>query len=125
MTKLNKENGFFHRRTNAVDVETAKIPSDYNRRAAGSCVAVSPDKAEPVPMQKVSSRKEVLDIFEQCVSGQNAEGLVVRSEQPVVFKVKPKHSIDAVVAGYTEGIGENSGQVRDIMFAVKKSVFLI
>ncbi len=71
-------------------------------------------------MQKVSSRKEVLDIFEQWVSGQNAEGLVVRSEQPVVFKVKPKHSIDAVVAGYTEGIGENSGQVRDIMFAVMR-----
>ncbi len=46
MTKLNKGNGFFHRRTNAVDVETAKIPSDYNRRTAGSCVAVSPDKAE-------------------------------------------------------------------------------
>lgn len=37
-------------------------------------------------------------------------GGVVRSDLPFVYKIKPRHSIDAVVVGFSEGAGAERGR---------------
>jgi hypothetical protein len=68
----------------------------------------------PVELRKASSVEEVKDIYAEWVTEQGAEGLVVHNETKVVFKVKPRHTIDAVAIGYTM----TDDHVRDILFAV-------
>ena len=77
----------------------------------------------PVEMEKASSPKEVQEIYDRWVIGEKAEGLVVHSEQPVIWKIKPQHTIDAVAVGYTT----TAGELRDILFAVidEKGLFRI
>lgn len=75
-------------------------------------------KVKPVPFRKVSSKNDVKDIFDDWVVGQKAEGLVVRSNLPLIYKVKPKHNIDVVVVGYTESSGDSKGQIRTLLLAL-------
>lgn len=70
-----------------------------------------------VRYQKVKSRNEITDIYSNWVEDENSEGLVVRSNIPVVYKVKPKHSIDAVIIGYTEGVDDMKGHIRTLLVA--------
>ncbi len=73
---------------------------------------------KPVLMKKVDSRKSIAALFKELVSEGDAEGIVVRCDMPMIYKVKPKHTVDAVVIGYTKGDGENANKVRDLLFAV-------
>jgi hypothetical protein len=76
------------------------------------------DICRPVLCKKAASSKEVQDIYEQWAAVDGAEGLVVRTASPIVYKVKPKYSIDAAVVGFSEGTGENAGQIRSLLFAL-------
>ena len=69
----------------------------------------------PVEMRHATSLEEVSDIYHQWVEEENAEGLVVHCESNIIYKVKPRHSIDAAIVGYTTG----GAGVRDLMFAVR------
>lgn len=71
-----------------------------------------------VDWKVAKSNAEVKDIFQKWVSEEDSEGLVVRSEMPFVWKIKPRHNIDAVVVGFTEGTGEARGQVRTMLLAL-------
>ena len=68
----------------------------------------------PVQMEKGTSNSDIARIYKKWVIKEKAEGLVVHTEQPVIWKIKPLHSIDAAVIGYTSC--ENG--VRDLLFAV-------
>lgn len=70
----------------------------------------------PVDMRKVDSTDEVKAIYEEWVEGEGAEGLVVHTDSNIVWKVKPRHTIDAAVIGYTMG----DRGVRDLMMAVRR-----
>lgn len=61
---------------------------------------------------------EVKELFAKWVEQDGAEGLVVRSEMPFVWKIKPRHTIDTVVIGFTEGTGEAKGKVRSMLLAM-------
>ena len=50
----------------------------------------------------------------------NAEGLIVRSEGAGSFKVKPRHNLDAVVIGFTEGVDDRHGMIHDLLLAVMR-----
>lgn len=76
------------------------------------------DKVHPVDMLVASSAEEVKNIFTEWVEGEGSEGLVVRSEMPFVYKIKPRHSIDAAVIGFTEGTGDLKGRVRTLLLAL-------
>ena len=52
---------------------------------------------------------EIEQQFEEWVDQQGAEGLVVRSDEAGMFKVKPRHTLDAVVVGFTESTDERQG----------------
>lgn len=71
-----------------------------------------------VDMQVAKSPAGVVDIYERWVTQEKSEGVVVRSDLPFVFKIKPRHSIDAVVVGFSEGAGAEKGQVRSLLLAL-------
>jgi len=71
-----------------------------------------------VDWKVAKSNAAVKDIFSQWVEKEGSEGIVVRSEMPFVWKVKPRHNVDAVVIGFTEGTGEARGQVRSMLLAL-------
>jgi hypothetical protein len=51
---------------------------------------------------------------------QGAEGAVVRSETLGMFKVKPRHTLDAVVIGFTEGTDDRRGMIHDLLLALMR-----
>jgi hypothetical protein len=77
------------------------------------------NRVRAVPMKPAGSRHDVLKIAVDWIAD-GAEGVVVHCELPRIFKIKPKHSIDAAVVGYTEGDGDQRGKVREILVAVRR-----
>lgn len=71
-----------------------------------------------VEMEIAYSNEEVKELYRKWIDEGTAEGLVVRSDLPFVFKIKPRHSIDGVVIGFTEGTGEQQGRVRTFLMAM-------
>jgi hypothetical protein len=74
------------------------------------------DLIHPVEMRLASSIEEVQEIYDEWVVGEGAEGLVIHSDSHIICKVKPRHTIDAAIVGYTTG---DKG-VRDLMMAVRR-----
>ena len=74
------------------------------------------DLIHPVEMRSVSSIEEVQEIYDEWVECQGAEGLVIHSDSHIICKVKPRHTIDAVIVGYTTGYRG----VRDLMMAARR-----
>ncbi|MDR3353335.1 MAG: hypothetical protein LBO00_10135 [Zoogloeaceae bacterium] len=72
----------------------------------------------PVRCQRAQSKAAVKELFAAWVEGEGAEGLVVRSELPLVYKIKPLYSLDVVVVGFSEGVAENKGQIRSLLLAL-------
>lgn len=66
-------------------------------------------------MKKVSGKQEISDIFKTLCLDANAEGLVVRSASSIVYKIKPKHSLDCVIVGYTSADNEH---IRNLLIAL-------
>ena len=64
------------------------------------------------------SNGQVKELFTQWVEKEGSEGIVVRSDMPFVWKIKPRHNVDAVVIGFTEGTGNSRGQVRTMLLAL-------
>lgn len=60
-----------------------------------------------------TSRKDVAEFYNQAI--QDYEGIVVRCPGGLVYKVKPVITLDLVVLGYAEGVGERQGVVRDLL----------
>lgn len=80
------------------------------------CTIFQNEQVKPVQMRNASSNDEVQQIYEEWVESEGAEGLVVHSEAPIVWKVKTRHTIDAAVIGYTTA----DRGIRDLMFAVRR-----
>jgi hypothetical protein len=49
---------------------------------------------------------------------QGAEGAVVRSDAVGRFKLKPRHTIEAAVIGFTEGQDDRRGMIHDLLVAL-------
>jgi hypothetical protein len=88
----------------------------YKEKHAKLAELFKSDYVRPVEQRLVSSAAEVEQIFNEWVTEGGAEGLVVRSEMPLVWKIKPRHTLDAAVVGYTTG----EAGIRDLMFAVRR-----
>lgn len=72
----------------------------------------------PVDSYKAHGKHEVELLYDELVTELGAEGIVVHCETPIIYKVKPRHTVDAVIIGYTIGEDERSEMVRDILVAV-------
>ena len=91
-------------------------PAHYKETHAKLCDIFKSEAVHPVQAQAASSIGDVTEIYNQWVGEEGAEGLVVHSEMPMVWKIKPRHTIDAAVVGFTL----DGDAVRDLLFAVRR-----
>ena len=88
----------------------------YKHTHAQLCKWFQGDDVIPVDMMTAESLEEVQTIYDEWVECQGAEGLVIHSDSHIICKVKPRHTIDAAIVGYTTG----DRGVRDLMMAVRR-----
>lgn len=75
----------------------------------------------PVEAVKAADEAAINKLFSKWVEDEGAEGLVIRSDTSGQFKVKPRHTLDAVVIGFTEAIDDRQGMLHDLLLAVMRS----
>jgi len=75
-------------------------------------------RVRPVQSAQAKDAEGVEKLFQQWVEEEGAEGLVVRSDTAGLFKVKPRHTLDAVVVGFTESTDERQGLLHDLLLGV-------
>lgn len=68
--------------------------------------------------QWVDSRKEIEVYFNELVTKNNAEGIVVKAIDGPVYKIKPYITIDAVILGFSEGEDARKGMVRELLLGL-------
>lgn len=91
-------------------------PSHYSETHQKLNALFTDESVKPVEMREAMTVDEVLAIYKEWVDGEGAEGLVVHTEGPVVWKVKHRHTIDAAVIGYTV----SDRGISSLMFAVRR-----
>ena len=76
------------------------------------------EKVKPVETVKVKGRKAVQGKFDEWVDAEKAEGIVVRSDVAGNFKIKPLHTLDALVLGFTESTDDREGMMHDLLLGI-------
>jgi hypothetical protein len=66
----------------------------------------------------VGSEADVQKYFDQWVLKEGGEGLVVRSDKFGWFKIKPRHSIDVAVIGFSEGTEDRAGMLHSLLLGL-------
>lgn len=78
------------------------------------------DRVHPVDAASVKTPEEIEKFFESWVEETGGEGLVLRSDSTGSFKLKPRHTIDVVVVGFTESGDDRKGMLHDLLLAVMR-----
>jgi hypothetical protein len=73
---------------------------------------------KPARYIEAGSKEEIKKIYAQWVEKENSEGLIIRSELPVIYKLKPRTTVDVVVVGFSESC-DTKGQVRTLLYALR------
>ncbi len=76
------------------------------------------ERIHPVETVVGENAAAVLRQFKRWVIQDGAEGVVARSPTAGVFKVKPRHSLDLAVVGFSEGLDDREGLMHDLLLAV-------
>ncbi len=74
----------------------------------------------PVEAKPAKNSAEIEKLFEAWVDEDGAEGLVVRSDAAGMFKIKPRHTLDLAVLGFTESLAERQGMLHDMLLGVQR-----
>lgn len=77
-------------------------------------------RIHPVDAKHVNETSDITQLFAKWVEEEGAEGLVVRSDTAGLFKIKPRHTLDTVVIGFTESLQERQGLLHDLLLAVMR-----
>lgn len=78
------------------------------------------EHVHPVETEKVHGTRAVEKLFEKWVENHGSEGIVIRSDTAGNFKAKPRHTLDAVVIGFTESTDERQGMMHDLLLAIAR-----
>jgi len=65
--------------------------------------------------------KDVQKQYEKWVEQEGAEGVVARSDAAGVFKIKPRHTLDLAVVGYSEGTDDRSGLLHSMLLGIVRA----
>ena len=63
-------------------------------------------------------REAVFAHYRKWVEKEGGEGVVARSISAGLFKIKPRHSLDLAVVGFSEGIDDRAGLLHSLLVAV-------
>ena len=75
----------------------------------------------PVEWKAADSATSIELLFKEWVESEGAEGIVVRSDSAGIFKVKPRHTLDAGVIGFTESTDDRTGMMHDLLLAIVRN----
>jgi hypothetical protein len=78
------------------------------------------ERVHPVETQSAGGPDDVEKLFEKWVVKEGAEGLVARSDTAGLFKIKPRHTLDVAVLGFTESTGDREGMLHDLLYGVMR-----
>lgn len=67
---------------------------------------------------QIGDRAKALELFDSWVVENGAEGLFLRSDSAGLFKVKPRHSIDLAILGFSEGVDDRAGMLHSMLIGV-------
>ncbi len=76
---------------------------------------------KPLESVTVSSNRNIIKIYEDWVENEGSEGLVVRHDSVGWFKIKPVHTIDCVVVGFSDSVNERKGLLHDLLVGLLRS----
>ncbi len=79
------------------------------------------NRIAPTKTMRCSNSTEIYELFERWVKHDGGEGLVARSDTAGLFKIKPIHTLDAVVVGFTESTGDREGMLHDLLLALRRT----
>jgi len=82
-------------------------------------------RVHPVETWITQTRAEIEKLFEEVVVQEGAEGLVARSDEAGMFKIKPRHTLDVAIIGFTEGQDDRAGMLHDMLVAVMRQEGLL
>ena len=71
-----------------------------------------------IESKTVSSRKEIEEYYKQAVITDKHEGVIVKSAEGMIYKIKPSVTLDAVIIGYVESEDEREGMLREVLVAM-------
>lgn len=66
----------------------------------------------------VESRKDIIELYKSIVEEGGHEGIIVRSKNGPIYKIKPLITLDGVVVGFSEGEGSRAGMLREVLVAL-------
>ena len=104
-------------------IELDGAPADESYASTFSTLESLFGKSElniPVETRILSSTADIQKLFQDWVEGEDAEGIVLRSDSTGSFKIKPRHTLDVVVVGFTESTDERAGMLHDLLVAVMR-----
>jgi len=64
------------------------------------------------------NEKAVFEQYKKWVVEENAEGVVIRSDSAGVYKIKPRHTLDLVLVGFSEGIDDRAGMLHSLLLGI-------
>ncbi len=70
---------------------------------------------------RAKSSGDIKKYFHDWVVDEGSEGLVVRSDTVGNFKIKPRHTLDAAIIGFTENSDDRTGMMHDLLLAVMRN----
>lgn len=63
----------------------------------------------------VESRKDIEELYKEIVEEGGHEGIIVRSQNGPIYKIKPLIALDGVILGYAEGEGSRAGMLKEVL----------
>ncbi len=107
---------------NIYDLDGADLSMDYDATIAKLDEIFGAGKRiHPVKTAIGENASAVLKQYEKWVLGEGHEGVVARSHTAGVFKVKPRHSLDLAVLGFTESTDDRTGMLHDMLLAIVRT----
>tara|TARA_B110001450_G_scaffold3497_1_gene3651 strand:+ start:204 stop:1547 length:1344 start_codon:yes stop_codon:yes gene_type:complete len=75
----------------------------------------------------VESRKDIAALYKEIVEDGGQEGIVVRSHNGPIYKVKPLITLDGVILGYAQGDGSRAEMLKEVLIGLNTGLneFLI
>lgn len=103
----------------SIDGEPVELPYQQTWKKI-TTIFQSGNSIHPVETVVLKGHRNIEQQFQKWVEDEKAEGIVVRSESAGNFKIKPKHSLDAIVIGFTESTDDRQGMLHDLLLGVAR-----
>lgn len=104
----------------AFDIIGADEPLDAVLQKLGALLPAQ-GRLHALEQRVVASRAEIIDAYVEAVENQGHEGLVLRAEGGLGFKIKPRHTLDMAILGFSEGGGDQKGLLRSILLGLMEA----